>query len=127
MVSKAEDITHPINKYGVIQNSKIEIKALDHNILAVPDEYDTDYICGLFEKYRRVMVRAEYGGCGKSYACQYMVNLGHNVLIVCPTNRLCQNSKVAVSCTLSQFFAIGVNDEQKIRTFDDSSYDVIVV
>ena len=39
------------------------------------------------------MVRAEYAGCGKSYACTEMEKRGHKELFVCPTNRLSQKNK----------------------------------
>ena len=41
----------------------------------------------------RVIVRADMPGCGKSYACEKMKARGHNVLFVCPTNKLVQNYK----------------------------------
>ena len=47
----------------------LTVKQLD-----APDEYDTIYMCKLFEQYKRVMVRAECVGCGKSYACKEMEN-----------------------------------------------------
>ena len=56
----------------------------------MPDEYDMVYICKFLEQYKRVMVRAEFAGCGKSYACKEMEKLGHKVLFVCPTNVLTQ-------------------------------------
>ena len=40
------------------------------------------------------MVRAEYAGCGKSYAARYMNRLKYKVLFVCPTNKLAQNNGV---------------------------------
>ena len=54
---------------------------------------DTKAICKLFEDHKRVMVRAEYAGSGKTYACKYMKQLGHKVLFVCPTNVLVQNNR----------------------------------
>ena len=58
------------------------------------------------KKYKRVMVRAEYVGCGKSYACKEMEKRGHKVLFVCPTNRLSQNNKEN-GVTLHRFFSVG--------------------
>jgi hypothetical protein len=52
------------------------------------------------------MVRAEYAGCGKSYACKEMEKRGHKVLFVCPTNRLSQNNKEN-GVTLHRFFSVG--------------------
>ena len=47
--------------------------------LEVIDEWDKKAICKLFEDHKRVMVRAEYAGSGKTYACKYMEQLGHKV------------------------------------------------
>jgi superfamily II DNA or RNA helicase len=39
------------------------------------------------------MVRADYPGSGKSFACKHMEKRGHKVLFVCPTNKLASNYK----------------------------------
>ena len=65
---------YPSYNFEKRQNHEIKIKPLIINELNVPDEYDTNYICKLFEQYRRAMVRGEYPGCGKSYACKEMEN-----------------------------------------------------
>ena len=79
----------------------------------------------MFETKRRVMVRAEFAGCGKSYACKAMERRGHSVLFVCPTNKLAQNSN---GITLHQFFGIGyqANKNKWMAKFDASEYTVIV-
>ena len=71
------------------------------------------------------MIKAEYAGCGKSYACKYLENLGYKVLFVCPTNKLVQNNKDN-GVTLNKFFSIGLTEDTKLKQFDDSDYDVIV-
>ena len=58
------------------ENHEIKIEPLTVKHLDVPDEYDTIYMCKLFEQYKREMVRVEYAGCGKSYACKEMENYG---------------------------------------------------
>ncbi|MFM7981780.1 MAG: hypothetical protein ACKPKO_20930 [Candidatus Fonsibacter sp.] len=108
------------------ENNDIKIEPLIVNMLDVPDEYDTTYICKLFGQYKRVMVRAEYAGCGKSYACQEMEKkLEHKVLFVCPTNRLAQNNKDN-GVTLNKFFSVGMEEYGIVAKFDDSIYYVIV-
>ncbi len=124
-VSKSDNITCPSSYLQLRNNRYAETETLIMKALEVPDEYDTSYICQLFEENRRVMVRAEYAGCGKTYACAYMSNLGYSVLIVCPTNRLCQNSKEN-SVTLNQFFSVGITENQDMSKFDDSSFKVII-
>ena len=79
-VSKNEKIIFPNDKVQLIVNEKISITPIESTRLEVKDEYDTDEICKLFEQYQIVMVRAEYGGSGKSYACANMVKLGYNVI-----------------------------------------------
>ena len=71
------------------------------------------------------MVRVEYAGCGKSYACKEMEKLGHKVLFVCPTNKLAQNSKNN-GVTLNKFFSVGMEEDGIVAKFDDTIYDVIV-
>jgi hypothetical protein len=116
----------------------IEIKPIVVNEINIPDEYDTKYICEQIEKLRRVNIQAELPGSGKSYICQYMKNLGHNVLTVCPTNVLVldfvmknkpedlvdddidlqsdyecdEPEEINInSVTLNKFFGVGINDE----------------
>ncbi|MFM7978866.1 MAG: hypothetical protein ACKPKO_06080, partial [Candidatus Fonsibacter sp.] len=74
--------------------------------LSVKDEYDMNKLCGHIEEHNRIMIRAEYGGCGKSYTCKSMESKGHKVLFVCPTNRLARNYKDH-GCTLNKIFGIG--------------------
>ena len=73
------------------------------------------------------MVRAEFAGCGKSYACKAMEQRGHKVLFVCPTNKLAQNNKEH-GITMHHFFGVGHQStkNQKKSKFDASGYDVIV-
>ena len=92
----------------------------------VPDEYDTIYMCKWFEQYKRVILRAEYAGCGKSYACKEIEILGRQVLFVCPTNKLAQINKEH-GVTLNKFCSVGMKDDEIIAKFVDSVYDVIVV
>ena len=40
----------------------------------INDEWDCDEMCKIFEEKRRVMIRANLPGSGKSYACEHMEN-----------------------------------------------------
>ena len=73
------------------------------------------------------MVRAEFAGCGKSFACKAMETRGRKVLLVCPTDKVAQNN-IENGVTLNAFFAVGMTDDatQRMAKFDDSGYDVIV-
>ena len=102
-VSKTEDIIFPPFKMTYPLNAYIEIKKLETNHIQVPDEYDTANICKHFHNYKRVAVFGEYPGTGKSWLCEYMNQLGHNVLVVCPTNNLAQEKNVI---TLNKFFSV---------------------
>ena len=68
-----------------------------------------DKLCGHIEEHRRMMIRAEYGGCGKSYACKSMEPRGHKVLYVCRTFRLASNCKEH-GCTLNKIFGKGLTE-----------------
>ena len=95
--------------------------------LSVSNEWDVDELREHFEQHQRVMVRAEFAGCGKSHACKAMEQRGHKVLFVCPTNKLVQNNKEN-GVTLNVFFGVGMTDDvtSKMSKFDDEKYDVIV-
>ena len=83
-------------------------------------------MCKIFEEKKRVMIRADLPGSGKSYACEKMKERGHNVLFVCPTNKLVQKYGVE-GATINRFFSISVaNTETKMAKFDDSKYDTVV-
>ena len=92
--------------------------------ITLQDEYDMDTICRHFEEKKRIMIRAEYAGCGKSYACKQLEQREHKVL-VCPTNKLASNYGEN-GVTINRFFSIGTTEDSKMAKFDDSSYDTIV-
>ncbi|MFM7978663.1 MAG: hypothetical protein ACKPKO_05055 [Candidatus Fonsibacter sp.] len=74
-VSTESNIILPSFSLQQKENHKIKIGLLMIKHVDVPDAYDTGYICKLFEQYKRVMVKAESAGCGKSYACKEMEKL----------------------------------------------------
>ena len=126
-VSKTQGIVFPFENLALSQLDDVEIKHLETNQLTVNDEWDVNELCDHFEQNKRVMVRAEFAGCGKSHACRAMEQRGHNVLFVCPTNKLAQNN-LENGVTLNTFFGIGLTEDgglQKISKFDDIAYDVI--
>lgn len=126
-VSKTEDIMFPFETLSSDMLDEIEFKHPVVNVLPVTNEWDANEMCDHFEQHRRVMVRADYAGCGKSYACKAMEARGHKVLFVCPTNKLAQNN-LDSGCTLNAFFSVGMTDDatQRMSKFDDSAYDTIV-
>ncbi|MFM7977712.1 MAG: hypothetical protein ACKPKO_00210, partial [Candidatus Fonsibacter sp.] len=40
--------------------------------LTIEDEYNTDKLCGYIGDHKRMMIKAEYGGCGNNYTCKSM-------------------------------------------------------
>jgi len=126
-VSKTEGILFPTESLSRTELEDIEIRPLETTQLDVADEWNVNELCDYFEAEKRVMVRAEFAGCGKSHACKAMEARGHKVLFVCPTNKLAQNNREN-GTTLNQFFGIGMteNPNDKISKFDDRPYDVIV-
>ena len=123
----ADDIKFPTTCLEMRENKSIEVQRMTVAPipLTIADEYDLDKLCGYFELHRRVMVRAEFAGCGKSYACRHMEKRGHKVLFVAPTNKLAYNYG-ADGCTINRFVGIGLTEESKMARFDASSYDTIV-
>ena len=104
-----EDIKFPQSKWEMLENNEIIVEALKvNNIeLTLQEEDDVDHICNLFEEHKRVMVRAEYAGSGKSYCCKHMLHKGQKLLFACPTNVLAQKYDEK-GITLNKFFSIGV-------------------
>ena len=105
--------------------------------IELKDEWDVDELCEHILKHKRVMIRAKYPGSGKSYVCEHLAKTGHNVLFVCPTNRLAQKYKQR-GVTANKFFGIGfrkgedgdeeeeVKNEIMVKIFDCNEYNVIV-
>ena len=91
-VTKTEDIIFPFDNLNRDELEDIEFKHFETHQLAVNNEWDVNEMCDHFEKHRGVMVRAEFAGCGKTFACKAMEARGHKVLFVCPTNKLAQNN-----------------------------------
>ena len=128
-LNRTEDIKFPIEQslMALKENRLAQIhEHTTQNIeLAIEEEYNTDKLRGYIEEHKRMMIRAEYGGCGKSYTCKSMETRGHKVLFVCPTNKLANNYKED-GCTINKFFGIGLTEDTKMAKFDDSGYDAIV-
>ena len=89
----------------------------------MPDEYDTIYMCRLFEQYKRVMVRGIYAGCGKSYACEEM---GKSIKCYLFALLMYWKNYNENGVTLNTFFSVGMQDDDVIVKFDDSVYDVFL-
>ena len=79
-VSKTEDIIMPFESLKIKPCLSFTFDKPVVSVIDVVDEWDTDELCGYDAQYKRVMVRAEYGGCGKSFSCQATQERGHNVL-----------------------------------------------
>jgi hypothetical protein len=121
------DIKFPHERITMVSNALPEIKeqAFDEIPITVEQEYDTDYLCSLFEEKKRMIIRAELPGSGKSYACEHLEKRGHKVLFVCPTNKLaCKYKKRGI--TINKKFGIGLSDGSRILRFDTKPYDAII-
>lgn len=124
-VSKEDEINFPLEGFRQIKNEEVTIEVPSFERVHIKDEYDTDELCRVFEKYKRVVVRGSMPGCGKSYACEKMKERGHKVLFVCPTNKLVQKYGCE-GITMNRFFSMGVDQDTVMSKFDSSDYDVIV-
>ena len=126
-VSKTDDIIFPFTMLQHEELTAIEFNHLITKELTIDDEWDVNELCDHFVENRRVMLRAEFAGSGKSFACKAMEERGYKVLFVCPTNKLALNN-LENGCTLNAFFSVGMTDDatSRMSKFDDSKYDVIV-
>jgi len=111
--------------YSGHQNTEIKLIIPTFERLELKDEWNTDEMCNLSEEKKRVTIRADLPGSGKSYACEEMKKRGYNVLFVWPTNKLVQKHGDSGN-TLNKFFSIGVSKDTKMAKFDDSDYNVVV-
>jgi len=146
-VHKNEEIVFPTKLLQPREVEEVKITEYhnDYIELTAEEEYDTVKICNIAEEKKRLMNRADLPGSGKSYWCEHMRKLHHNVMFVCPTNHLAKkyinkyktkeyiNEKrdnpgygSVSGITFNKFFGIAINDHAKLKKFDDSDYDVIV-
>ena len=125
--SKEENIHLPTDAYKYQFNYEMKITIPTFERVELNDEWDCDAMCDIFEEKKRVMIRANLPGSGKSYACEHMKKRNHNVLFVCPTNKLVQKYGSS-GITINKFFSIGIssNANSKMAKFDDTSFDTIV-
>ena len=129
-LSKEDNIIFPSDLIRLLDNAEVKIQPVKVERLEVVDEYNCNEICSLFEKHKLVMLRAEYAGSGKSYACAYMKSLGYNVLFVSPTNKLSKelnkDHKIE-AITINKFFGFNADNETKyMKQFDSSEFNCIV-
>ena len=122
--SKIDNIHFPSQKFKTENNYFIKVTEQIIKEVEINNEYDSDEICNVFKEYNRVMVKALFPGCGKSHACKHMETLGYNVLFVCPTNELMRNYKNGI--TINKLFGMGISDDEKLKAFDTSEFNVIV-
>jgi hypothetical protein len=91
----------------------------------VTDEWNTDEIIDEhILNNKRLMIRGDVPGTGKSYICQHLQDRNYKVLFVVPTNNLKQECG-AEAMTINKFFGISYGDE-RLEKFDYSDVDVIV-
>eukprot|EP00438_Fugacium_kawagutii_P027024 Skav232522 [mRNA] locus=scaffold1096:1054611:1057742:- [translate_table: standard] len=111
--------------YVVQPNKMIEVVEPSCETLTVEDEWNTKQI---IEDHilpnKRLMIRGDVAGTGKSFICKSMDDMGYKVLFVVHSNELGQQC----GCdwvTINKFFGIAFGDE-RLEPFDSSGYDVIV-
>ena len=107
-VAFKEEITEYFNKTGVVKDEWNTREIVEEHILPT----------------KRLMIRGEVAGTGKSYICQYMSEMGYKVVFAVPTNNLKQECG-AEAYTINKFFGISYGDERIVR-LDYEEYDVIV-
>ena len=97
-----------------------------HNMTGeVKDEWNTDEIIDEhILNHKRLMIRAEFAGSGKSYTCKHLKTRKYKVLFVVHSNELGQQCGCEWT-TINKFFGISSGDE-RLSKFDYSGYGVIV-
>lgn len=91
----------------------------------VKDEWNTDEIIDEhILNNKRLMIRGEVAGTGKSYICKHLKTRNYRVLFVVHSNELGQQCGCEWT-TINKIFGISFGDE-RLNKFDYSGYDVIV-
>ena len=107
-VSKIVDITEYTNTTGIVKGEWNTDEIVEEHVLS----------------NRRLMIRGDVPGTGKSYICKHLQEKGYNVLFVVPTNNLKQECEVE-AMTINKFFGISYGDE-RLEKCDYTGVDVIV-
>ena len=102
------DITEYQNMTGEVKDEWNTAEIIDEHIL----------------NNKRLMIRGDVPGTGKSNICQHLQDRNYKVLFVVPTNNLKQECG-AEAMTINKFFGISYGDE-RLEKFDYSDVDVIV-
>jgi hypothetical protein len=119
--------TKPLEK-RITHLTQLPQKTIITHPLSIQEEYNTEYICkDIIEKHNIILIRAKYAGSGKSYICEYMRELGHKVLFICPTNELAEKYGKD-GLTINKLFGFGVTEEEQkfMKKFNADEYDTIV-
>ena len=80
----------PTEDLQLKENEIIDIPTRNNERLKIKDEWDTETICHQIKECHPCLIKAKLAGSGKSYMGEYMKNLNHNVLFVCPNNKQIQ-------------------------------------
>ena len=123
-LEKSKRVRLPTDDYKLKYNVLVDVPQLKNERLNIEDEWDTETISKQIVESNPVMIKAEYGGSGKSYIAKYFAKLGKNVLFVVGTNHLGQNCECE-SATVNKFFSIAIEEGETLPAFDHSAYDVI--
>ena len=131
--SKSDKICYPTVEYNQIENEPILISHLKPQVrIIINNEWDTKSIIKEIETHKRVIIRGLVPGVGKSHAWIEMMR-NNNGLVVCPTNKLCQNFTLLGlnAVTLCSFFKDlgfigGASKNQVRKAFDHSEYNIIL-
>ena len=123
-VEKSKRVRLPSDDYKLKYNELVDVPQPKNERLNIEDEWDTETISKQIVESNPVMIKAEYGGSGKSYIAKYFAKLGKKVLFVVGTNHLGQNCECE-SATVNKFFSIAIEEGETLPAFDHSAYDVI--
>ena len=83
-LSQIEDIAYPKPKLIEKLKLKLKLPIYEINKLDIIDEFNRYDICHTIEPHKQVMIKANTPGCGKSYICEGIIELGYNLVFVCP-------------------------------------------
>jgi hypothetical protein len=87
---KTDAFCLPTEDLQLKENEIIDIPTRNNERLKIKDEWDIETISHQIKECHPCLIKAKLAGSGKSYMGEYMKNLNHNVLFVCPNNKQIQ-------------------------------------
>ena len=110
-----------------VENELLELHKTNINNISITNEWNTEEITNVFDKYDRILINATLPGSGKSHSVKNYKN--KKILFVAPFNKLCQSIRDDGHDAITFHKLLGLNvmnnECEFIKKYNTQSYDVI--